>query len=208
MSYANTSQTELSRICEHPFVRIIISYVLVNISNEPVTYNRFYRVGGVTRISGFLLAMFTVLLLVVGTAPIGYIRRSTSMLYHKLFHNRSVVAIILVGALIFVLGIDLAKEALWDNRQRVNWMEFITIVSIMICMTLWDFVVGVVFGIIICCKLHTYFSVSECELTIRRPVLCCAKFSASKYPSYVFGRICCISCASSGFSPRIYPSSR
>ena len=26
-----------------------------------------------------------------------------------------------VGALIFVLGIDLVKEALWDNRHRVSW---------------------------------------------------------------------------------------
>ena len=26
-----------------------------------------------------------------------------------------------VGALIFVLGIDLVKEALWDNRNRVTW---------------------------------------------------------------------------------------
>lgn len=25
-----------------------------------------------------------------------------------------------VGALIFVLGIDLVKEALWDTRNRVN----------------------------------------------------------------------------------------
>lgn len=25
-----------------------------------------------------------------------------------------------VGALIFVLGIDLVKEALWDTRHRVN----------------------------------------------------------------------------------------
>ena len=56
-----------------------------------------------------------------------------------------------VGALIFVLGIDLVKEALWDTRHRVSrcvkivvgfleclgsWsvrrMEYITIVSIMI----------------------------------------------------------------------------
>ena len=27
-----------------------------------------------------------------------------------------------VGALIFVLGIDLVKEALWDNRHRVTWL--------------------------------------------------------------------------------------
>ena len=30
------------------------------------------------------------------------------------------VAVMLVGALIFVLGIDLVKEALWDTRHRVS----------------------------------------------------------------------------------------
>ncbi len=58
----------------------------------------------------------------------------------------------LVGALIFVLGIDLVKEALWDTRQRVSWSEYLTIISIMVCMTLWDFVIGVLFGIVICCE--------------------------------------------------------
>ena len=75
-----------------------------------------------------------------------------------------------VGALIFVLGIDLVKEALWDTRHRVNRyvlleisgvttslilpssLEYITIASIMVCMTVWDFVIGVLFGIIMSCK--------------------------------------------------------
>ena len=60
-------------------------------------------------------------------------------------------AVMVVGALIFVLGIDLVKEALWDTRHRVSWMEYITIVSIMIVMTVWDFVIGVLFGIIVSC---------------------------------------------------------
>lgn len=58
----------------------------------------------------------------------------------------------LVGSLIFVLGIDLVKEALWDTRRRVSWSEYLTILSIMVCMTLWDFVVGVLFGIVVCCE--------------------------------------------------------
>lgn len=57
-----------------------------------------------------------------------------------------------VGALIFVLGIDLVKEvcrgwalpesssferqAVWDTRHRVNKMEYITIWAITIGMTL------------------------------------------------------------------------
>ena len=82
------------------------------------------------------------------------------------------IAVMLVGALIFVLGIDLVKEALWDTRHRVSRCvltnysgtcfcidaspfdrsEYITIVSIMICMTAWDFVIGVLFGIVVSCK--------------------------------------------------------
>ena len=75
-----------------------------------------------------------------------------------------------VGALIFVLGIDLVKEALWDTRHRVNRyvlleisgvttslilpssLEYITIASIMVCMTVWDFVIGVIFGIVVSCE--------------------------------------------------------
>jgi len=93
----------------------------------------FYRVGGDNRISGFLLAVATAALLVIGTGPIAFI------------------PVMVVGALIFVLGIDLVKEALWDTRHRVNRWEYITIASIMICMTVWDFVIGVIFGIVISC---------------------------------------------------------
>lgn len=57
-----------------------------------------------------------------------------------------------VGALIFVLGIDLVKEALWDTRHRTSKTEYITIASIMVCMTLWDFVIGVLFGIVVSCE--------------------------------------------------------
>jgi SulP family sulfate permease len=83
----------------------------------------------------------------------------------------------LVGALIFVLGIDLVKEALWDTRHRVsrcvheelaffcfvlmflyfNRSEYITILSIMICMTAWDFVIGVLFGIVVSCEYCSRF---------------------------------------------------
>ena len=42
---------------------------------------RFYRVGGSTRISGFLLAVANAVLLLVGTGPIAYIRKSLSLLH-------------------------------------------------------------------------------------------------------------------------------
>ncbi|KIP03684.1 hypothetical protein PHLGIDRAFT_110510 [Phlebiopsis gigantea 11061_1 CR5-6] len=122
----------------------------------------FYRVGGDNRVAGFLLAGATAVLLFVGTGPIAYI------------------PVMVVGALIFVLGIDLVKEALWDTRHRVNRSEYVTILSIMVCMTIWDFVMGVLFGIIVSCiffvvqssrrqsirALHTGETVMS---TVRRP---------------------------------------
>ena len=44
-------------------------------------------------------------------------------------------AVMVVGALIFVLGIDLTIEAVWDTRNRVNRTEYITIWAIAIGMT-------------------------------------------------------------------------
>ncbi|KAF8623274.1 hypothetical protein AX17_007480 [Amanita inopinata Kibby_2008] len=93
----------------------------------------FYRVGGGTRIAGFMLALATAVLLFMGTGLIIYI------------------PVMVVGALIFVLGIDLIKEALWDTRHRVTKTEYLTIFSIMVCMTVWDFVIGVLWGIIVSC---------------------------------------------------------
>ena len=67
----------------------------------------------------------------------------------------------MVAALIFVLGIDLVKEAVWDTRHRANRWEYITIISIMICMTVWDFVIGVVFGIVMSCEQQGLKSISD-----------------------------------------------
>ena len=61
-------------------------------------------------------------------------------------------AVMVVAALIFVLGFDLVKEALWDTRHRVSTSEYATIVCIMVAMTVCDFVIGVLFGIIVSCE--------------------------------------------------------
>ncbi|KAJ7471937.1 sulfate transporter family-domain-containing protein [Mycena latifolia] len=114
----------------------LLAGILGTVPNYLVYVNTllFYRVGGGTRIAGFLLAVATAALLLLGTGPIAFI------------------PVMVVGALIFVLGIDLCKEALWDTRHRVSSRsEYITIVSIMVCMTVWDFVIGVLFGIVVSC---------------------------------------------------------
>ncbi|KIO23152.1 hypothetical protein M407DRAFT_215409 [Tulasnella calospora MUT 4182] len=122
----------------------------------------FYRVGGGSRISGLLLAAATFVLLIIGTAPIGYI------------------PIMLVGALIFVLGIDLIKEAVWDTRHRTSTSEYITIIAIMVAMSLWDFVIGVLFGIVLACiffvvqnsrrrSIRAIYTGASSMSTVRRP---------------------------------------
>lgn len=98
-----------------------------------------------------MLAGATMLLLVVGTGPISYIRESRASTGGVVTYITT-QAVMLVGALIFVLGIDLVKEALWDTRNRVNRLEYLTIASIMVAMTVWDFVFGVLFGIIASCE--------------------------------------------------------
>jgi sulfate permease, SulP family len=94
----------------------------------------FYRVGGGSRLAGFLLAGATAVVMMTGTASISYL------------------PVMLVGALIFVLGIDLVREAIWDTRHRVSKTEYVTILSIIVCMTIFDFVIGVLFGIVLACK--------------------------------------------------------
>ncbi|KAN0061125.1 hypothetical protein ACQY0O_006860 [Thecaphora frezii] len=93
----------------------------------------FYRVGGGSRLSGLMLAAGTSMIMIAGPGTISY------------------MPVMIVGALIFVLGIDLAKEALYDTIGRVNGWEYLTIWVIVIVMTYWDFVYGILAGIIIAC---------------------------------------------------------
>lgn len=85
-----------------------------------------------------------------------------------------------VAALIFVLGIDLTVEAVWDTRHRVNRMEYITIWVIIIGMTVFDFVIGLFIGIILACvffvvqssrrrPIRAVFSGATAKSTVRRP---------------------------------------
>ncbi|MCO5599926.1 hypothetical protein L7F22_054033 [Adiantum nelumboides] len=93
----------------------------------------FYRVGGGSRLSGLMLAAGTFIIFLSGPGAIGYL------------------PIMVVGALIFVLGIDLTKEAVWDTIGRVNAWEYFTIWVIIFVMTYYDFVVGILAGVIVAC---------------------------------------------------------
>ena len=67
------------------------------------------RSGGDSRIAGVLLAAATFGILVSGPVFIGFI------------------PIMVVGALIFYLGLDLLKEALVDTWDRVHRLEYLTV---------------------------------------------------------------------------------
>lgn len=69
----------------------------------------FMRSGGDSRVAGALLALATFGILVIGPVLIGFI------------------PIMVVGALIFFLGIDLMREALVDTWGRVHRLEYLTV---------------------------------------------------------------------------------
>lgn len=99
----------------------------------------FIRSGGNSRVAGVLLAIATTIILFAGTGIIGFI------------------PVMVVGALIFLLGMDLLIESLYDTWGRVNSLEYLTILAIIISMAAWDFVFGILVGII----LSTFFFVIQ-----------------------------------------------
>lgn len=56
-----------------------------------------------------------------------------------------------VGALIFLLGIELLMEALLDTYGRVSRFEYFTIVAIVVTMGAVEFVTGIIVGIVLAC---------------------------------------------------------
>ena len=93
----------------------------------------FMRSGGNRRLAGVLLALATAGIMFCGPVVIGY------------------VPVMVVGSLIFYLGFDLLREALVDSIGKTHIMEYLTILIIVLTMGLYDFVVGVVLGIVLAC---------------------------------------------------------
>ncbi|KAF1840643.1 sulfate transporter family protein-like protein [Cucurbitaria berberidis CBS 394.84] len=122
----------------------------------------FIANGGNSRVAGVLLAFATTAVWIAGPAMIGYI------------------PICLVGALIFLLGIDLMKEALWDTWGKCHKLEYLTILAIVLIMGVHDFVVGIFVGIVLACvsyvvqssrhpAIRASYSGVVAESTVRRP---------------------------------------
>ncbi|KAE8453806.1 hypothetical protein EG329_009318 [Mollisiaceae sp. DMI_Dod_QoI] len=91
----------------------------------------FIRTGGNSRLAGILLAIFTVLVMIIGPIIIGFIPR------------------MMVGVLIFVLGFELLLEALLLPRKKLKPLEYWTVVAIVLIMGIYDFVVGIGIGILL-----------------------------------------------------------
>jgi SulP family sulfate permease len=91
----------------------------------------FMDSGGNDRLAGLLLAACTLGILLAGPVIIGFI------------------PIMVVGALIFLLSIELLEEALVGTWGKVHKLEYATIVLIVVVMGVWDFVIGILFGILL-----------------------------------------------------------
>ncbi|EEQ84954.2 sulfate transporter [Blastomyces dermatitidis ER-3] len=93
----------------------------------------FIGSGGNSRLAGVMLAVATFGIMLVGPGIIGYI------------------PIVVVGALIYMLGIELMEEALVGTWGKLHTLEYITVIIIVVTMGAWDFVIGIVIGIILAC---------------------------------------------------------
>jgi len=84
-------------------------------------------------VAGVMLAFATLAVFFIGPWIVGYI------------------PVMVVGSLIFHLGLDLIKEALWDTWGRVHYVEYVTIALIVVSMAGLGFVEGVVLGLLLAC---------------------------------------------------------
>ncbi|PVI07063.1 hypothetical protein DM02DRAFT_512957, partial [Periconia macrospinosa] len=118
--------------------------------------------GGNSRLAGGLLAAATTGVWIAGPAMIGYI------------------PICLVGALIFLLGIELMEEAIRDTFGKCHRLEYLTILAIVLVMGVYDFVVGIFVGIVLACvsyvaqssrvsAVRATYSGEVAQSTVRRP---------------------------------------
>lgn len=85
----------------------------------------FIASGGTSRLAGLMLAAATAGILVVGPVIIGYI------------------PVMVVGALIFLLGIELLEEALVDTWGKLSRLEYLTVsfsnvVPVLFQLTYWN----------------------------------------------------------------------
>ncbi|KAK6529204.1 hypothetical protein TWF281_008387 [Arthrobotrys megalospora] len=91
----------------------------------------FIRSGGDSRLAGIMLALATTAIWMAGPGIIGYI------------------PVFVVASLIFLLGIELLRESLYDTWKKLHKFEYLTVCVTAVTMGLYDFVVGILIGIIL-----------------------------------------------------------
>jgi sulfate permease, SulP family len=140
-----------------------LSGLLGSIQNYLVFANSrlFIQNGGNSRWAGIMLALGTTGIWIAGPAMIGFI------------------PIMIVGTLIFMLGIEMAQEALWDTFGKIHLLEYLMVLAITLVMGFYDFVVGIVLGIVLACfnfvvqtsrvsAIRATYSGTIAESTVRR----------------------------------------
>ena len=115
-----------------------ISGAVGSIQNYLVFVNSalFMQTGGNRRLAGYMLAAATFGLWIIGPILIGY------------------VPVMVVGTLIYQLGMDLTVDALVKTYGKLHWTEHCVIVAIALVMGLYDFVVGIAMGIGLACIVY------------------------------------------------------
>lgn len=110
-----------------------ISGLFGSIQNYLVYTNSllFIRAGADSRLAGLMLALATAVVLISGSIIV------------------SVIPVCVVGSLIFLLGYELLKEALYDTKDKTGRFEYFTIVVIVVTMGAYDFVGGVFVGVLL-----------------------------------------------------------
>ncbi|KAJ3008097.1 hypothetical protein HKX48_008773 [Thoreauomyces humboldtii] len=94
----------------------------------------YIRSGGNSITGGLMLAGATALIWIAGGKVIGF------------------VPTIVVGSLIFHLGIDLLKESVWDTwNTGIHMLEYATIISIVTIMGVVGFTEGILTGVVLAC---------------------------------------------------------
>ncbi|AAS53675.2 AFR304Wp [Eremothecium gossypii ATCC 10895] len=93
----------------------------------------FIRAGADSRYAGFLLAIATFMTMTAGPWII------------------SIIPVCIVSSLIFLLGYELLKEVLYDSYNRLSNFEYITVVIIILTMGIFDFVLGIIVGVLVAC---------------------------------------------------------
>ena len=91
----------------------------------------FMRSGGDSRLAGIELAILTFCVMIIGPSLVGFI------------------PVTMVGVLIFDLGFELLHEAVWQTRKKLKFLEYLTVLVIVLIMGIYDFVVGIGVGILL-----------------------------------------------------------